>query len=580
MIGNQQRAWARSLQALRLFFSSPVGWTAIGWFASLLLLLLSLSGLNVLNSYVGRDFMTAISDRHRGRFVTYALLYAGVFAASTVMTAFYRFAEERLRLLWRAWLTRLLIDRYMTHDRFYRLKARDEVDNPDQRITEDVKSFTQTTLSFFLMTLNAVVTSLAFMGVLWSITPWLVVVALLYAAAGTALTILVGRRLVRLDNLQLQKEADLRYHLIQARETAEAIATMGAARTARQCLRDRLDEVVANNKKIIKVTRNLGFFTNGYNYLIQLIPLLLVGPMYMRGEVEFGVVTQSVMAFATFLSGFSLIVTQFETLSSFAAVTARLDAIADAIDQARDPAPTKIRIVEEEARVAYQGLTLVTPREHRALVRELTLEIAHGSSLLITGPDTTAETALFLATAGLWQDGEGTIIRPGPQGISFLPKQPLTIRCTLCSQLVVDSPGREFRDEEMLAALEKVGLGPMVRRIGGLRADVHSPSALTAAEQRLLAFARVLLASPRFVFLDRMGGELSHEQIEDLYRLLKESSISYLSIGDRHSLLAYHDRVLEIREDGSWWAGSARDPEPVDGAQAQPLVPDALSGYP
>ena len=145
------------------------------------------------------------------------------------MAAFYRFSEERLRLLWRAWLTRLLIDLYMSRDRFYRLKARDEVNNPDERITEDVKSYTQTTLSFFLMSLNAVITSLAFLGVLWSITPWLVLVALIYAAVGSAMTVLLGRPLVRLDNLQLQKEADLRYHLIQTRETAEAIATMGAA---------------------------------------------------------------------------------------------------------------------------------------------------------------------------------------------------------------------------------------------------------------------------------------------------------------------------------------------------------------
>ena len=181
-------------------------------------------------------------------------------------------------------MTRLLIDLYMSRDRFYRLKIRDEVDNPDERITEDVKSYTQTTLSFFLMTLNNLVTSLAFLGVLWSITPKLVLVALGYAAVGSTMTIWLGRPLVQLDNLQLQKEADLRYHLIQTRETAEAIATMGASSTVRECLRDRLEDVVTNNKRIIAVTRNLGFFTNGYNYLIQLIPLLIVAPMYMPGR--------------------------------------------------------------------------------------------------------------------------------------------------------------------------------------------------------------------------------------------------------------------------------------------------------
>ena len=171
MIGNQRRAGSdpcgRSGSSSR---PRPDGRPSAGspcsWPCSL-----ALSGLNVVNSYVGRDFMTAISDAGGRSSSPMPFVYVGVFAVSTIMAAFYRFSEERLRLLWRAWLTRLLIDLYMSRDRFYRLKARDEVDNPDERITEDVKSYTQTTLSFFLMSLNAVITSLAFLGVLWSITP-------------------------------------------------------------------------------------------------------------------------------------------------------------------------------------------------------------------------------------------------------------------------------------------------------------------------------------------------------------------------------------------------------------------------
>ncbi len=428
MINHQPRAWTRFLNVLRLFVSSEARRPAIGWFTLLLALLLSLSGLNVVNSYVGRDFMTAISDRRWNQFLRYGFVYAGVFAVSTVMSAFYRFSEERLRLLWRGWMTRRLIDRYMSDDAFYRLKARDEVDNPDERITEDVKSYAQTTLSFFLLSLNALVTSLAFLGVLWSITPWLVVVAGLYAAVGSTLTILLGRPLVRLDNLQLQKEADLRYHLIQTRETAETITTMRAERTVGGCLRSRLDDVVANNEAIVRVTRNLNFFVNGYNYLTQLIPLLIVAPMYIRGQVEFGVVTQSAMAFSAFLGAFSLIVTQFETLSSFAAVTRRLDTIVDAIDEAQSPAVSGIRVAEAPDRVAYDGLTLWTRRDRRPLIQNLSLEIPSGKNLLITGSDVTAEMALFLATVGIWEDGEGRIVRPGPGEITFVPRQPLTVR--------------------------------------------------------------------------------------------------------------------------------------------------------
>jgi putative ATP-binding cassette transporter len=146
--------------------------------------------------------------------------------------------------------------------------------------------------------------------------------------------------------------------------------------------------------------------------------------------------------------------------------------------------------------------------------------------------------------------------------------------------LLVTCPERPFRDAEILAVLAKVGLEPVVERVGGLDADVHGPSALSPAEQRLLVLARVLLAAPRFVFLDRMGGDLSSEQVQNLYRRLNESSISYLSIGDRHSLLAYHDTVLEIDDEGSWRITPVRGGGAVDGPLPQPLVSDTASRQP
>jgi vitamin B12/bleomycin/antimicrobial peptide transport system ATP-binding/permease protein len=550
---------ARYLKTIRLFFSSEARASAIGWFAFLLCLLLTLNALNVANSYVGRDFMTAVSGRRMSEFLKFGVLYAGVFVALSVVAAFYRFSEERLRLLWRAWLTGTLIDRYLSNNTFYRLQANDEVDNPDERITEDVRSYTQTTLAFFLLSLNAVITSVAFLGVLWSITPRLVVAAILYASIGSATTVLLGRPLVRLANLQLEKEANLRYHLIQTRDTAETIATMGAARAMRDCLRERLTDVVANNLAIITVTRNLGFFTNSYNYLTQLIPLLLVAPMYMRGEVEFGVVTQSAMAFAQVLGGFSLIISQFETISSFAAVTSRLNMITDAIDQADTPVTGNIDVVNDETRVAYDKLTLWKPGERRALLRDLTLEVSHGTNLLITGPDSNAKTALFMATARVWQMGDGRISRPAGDGICFVPRAPLAVRCGLRSHLIVAYPGQEFTDDQLIDALRKVGLEKLIGRVGGLDPEQDWPSTLSAEENRLLAIARVLLAAPKFVFLDRMDGDLSPEQITHVYDLFTGSGISYLSVSEQGSLHAYHDKVLSLNSDGSWQVSPARE---------------------
>ena len=559
MIQSPGHAFARSVKTIRLFFSSDQRSKAISWFALLLCLLLAVNALNVVNSYVGRDFFTAVSDRRPRQFVTFAVLYAGVFVGSSIFAAFYRFSEERLRLLWRAWLTGTLIDRYLSNNTFYRLQFNDEVDNPDERITEDVKSYTQTTLAFFLLSLNALITSVSFLGVLWSITPRLVLAAITYAAVGSAATILLGRKLVHLANMQLNKEANLRYHLIQTRETAETIATMGASTEMRECLHERLRDVVTNNTTIITVTRNLGFLTNSYNYLTQLIPLLLVAPMYMQGEVEFGVVTQSAMAFAQVLGGFSLIISQFETISSFAAVTERLNMISDAIDQADIPVAGDIEVVPDDSRVAYEKLTLWQPGGRHALIQDLTLVVPHGTNLLITGPDATTKTSLFLATAAVWKVGEGRICRPPGDRMCFVPKHPLALRCGLRSQVLFGYPGGPINDEQITDVLRKVGLERLIARVGGLDSEQDWPNALSPEENRLLAIARILLAAPRFVFLDRMDGDLSSDQIAHIYQLFAESGISYLTVGEQAGLHAYHHSTLLLRGDGSWQVVPAKE---------------------
>src|SRR5262245_60705431 len=329
----------RFARAVRNFAASEVGGNAKWLFAGLIALLFGISGLNVVNSYVGRDFMTAIEQRSMSAFVRQALLYIGVFALSTVVAVIYRFMEERLRLLWREWLTRTLITTYLEHPTYYRLsdqlEADGEIANPDQRIADDVRAFTTTTISFVLLLLNGTLTVLAFSGVLWSISPLLFAVAVSYAGLGSLLTIALGRPLVWLNYNQSDQEANLRAALIHVRTNAESLMLVRYEQQLGARLLRHLDAVVANFRRIIDVNRNLGFFTTGYNYLIQIIPALIVAPLFIRGEAQFGVITQSAIAFGQLIGAFSLIVTQFQSISSFAAVVARLGALAEAIERAQ-----------------------------------------------------------------------------------------------------------------------------------------------------------------------------------------------------------------------------------------------------
>ena len=262
-------------------------------------------------------------------------------------------------------MTRQAVKLYLANGTYYRLDASGELANPDQRIAEDVRAFTVTTLSFVLMLLNGTFTIIAFSGVLWAISPLLFILAVLYAAFGSLVTMALGRPLVKLNHDQLDKEASFRSALIHVRENAESI--MLAHREERQTARllDRVAELVANFRQITAINRNVGFFTTGYNWLIQIIPALIVAPSFMRGDVEFGVVTQSAMVFSSLVAAFSLIVTQFQSISTFAAVVARLSSMLEAIEQPQTFVGSTIEIAEAEGRVAYERLTLLDLDERR-----------------------------------------------------------------------------------------------------------------------------------------------------------------------------------------------------------------------
>ena len=338
--GFSREAFRRIVRTLGLFLSSSVGGKAKWLLSALFLLMFCINGMNVVNSFVGRHFMSAIESRDSDGFVRFAWWYVAVFAASTFVGVMFRFTEERLCLLWRDFLTHRIVTLYIDRGVYLHMSKEGSVSNPDQRITEDIRQLTTTTLSFVLMVLNGTMTVLSFSGVLWTISPKLFLVAVLYAALGSALTILLGRPLIKLNYHQSDREANFRSDLIWTHDHAEEIAREGKQASTRDRLLARVDDLVGNFRRVISINRNLNFFTSGYNYLIQLIPVLIVAPLFIRREVEFGVIGQATMAFATLLGAFSLIITQFQAISAYASVVLRLGEFVESADKCDPDKPT------------------------------------------------------------------------------------------------------------------------------------------------------------------------------------------------------------------------------------------------
>ncbi|QDT54200.1 Vitamin B12 transport ATP-binding protein BacA [Caulifigura coniformis] len=534
------------------FLKSPSGTKAKCWVGSLLLLMLCMNAMNVVNSYVLREFMSAIQDRERAAFVNFAWLYAGVFAASTVFSVLLRFSEERLGLLWRDWMTRSLAGVYMDGKIYLRLRSDESLTNPDQRISEDVKSLTVTTLSLVIMLTNSTITVISFSGVLWAISPTLFLVALAYALLGSGLTVLLARPLVNLNYHQADFEADFRADLVKVHQLADGIALAGFEGRSRDRLMERIRRLVENYLRIIAVNRNVGFFTTGYNYLIQLVPIVIVAPMFMNEGVEFGVIGQSAMAFSTLVAALSLIVTQFQSISAYFAVLTRLGEFADTVKRSAEHQDDGcVDCAKSADHFVFDHLTLRSSLENgQVLIENLILTIEKGTRVLING-NHAAQQALFRAAAGVPIIGSGRVIRPPVGKAAFVPENPFLPPGTLRESFVAPEHDATTTDEQVWEVIRAVGLNEAIsRHDGDVRHDWHD--LLSLRDEQLMAIARAILLRPDFAVLGHLNSSLKQSTERKILKLMQQHGITCISFSDQLPSAEFHDLCLELGDDGSW----------------------------
>ncbi|WP_071588495.1 ABC transporter ATP-binding protein/permease [Chlorogloeopsis fritschii PCC 9212] len=552
-----RQLWQRFVTLAKPYWFSEQKWKARGLLALLILLALLVNVINVSISFIFRNIDTSLATFPQTgdttTFWRFIAIYAGLLVIGTPIVVMFGYLQDKLGLYWRDWLTNRFLDKYFQHRAYYKINFNENIDNPDQRISEDIRSFTRTSLSFLLLILTSIITLISFTGVLLSISVSLSIALIVYALVGTVVTAWIGQRLIGINFNQLRKEADFRYGLVHVRDNAESIAFYQGEYQESLQLRQRFLAAIRNFDLLINWQRNLGFFTQSYNYFVRALPYVVIAPIYFAGETDFGTFTQAGIAFLQIFSALSVIVSQFENLTAFAAGIERMGGLADALEIESKPQPGMTTIdTTEDSQVALRNLTLLTPNYERTLVRELSLSLQPGEGLVIVGNSGSGKSSLLRAIAGLWNAGTGQIIRPPLAQMMFLPQRPYMVLGSLRSQLLYPKTSGEISESKMHEVLEQVNLTDLPERVGGFDVELDWSGVLSLGEQQRLAFARLLLNIPNYAILDEATSALDLANEQKLYQQLRTQPATLISVGHRPSLLQYHEYVLELDGNSNW----------------------------
>jgi putative ATP-binding cassette transporter len=562
------RAWALAVP----YYRGDEKWSARGLLASVIALDLLRVALSVQLNYWNRGFYTALQEKDWDGFIGLLLLgktsAAGwapgftLLAFTSVAIAVYRvYLNQGLRMRWRRWMTQRYLNEWLTDQAYYRIsllagsEAAAGTDNPDQRIAEDLRDFTDNTLALGLGLLSSTVTLVSFVAILWSLSGpldlfgvsipgFMVWIALIYAAIGTVATHYVGRKLTDLDFQQQRREADFRFGLARLRENVEGIALLGGEAREASELTARFSGIVANWWDIMRRTRLLNAVTAGYGQASVIFPFVLAAPRYFAGAIPLGGLTQTSSAFGQVEGALSFFVSAYPSIASWRATVTRLLLFHDAMATASRGGAATVDTEAGGTDWRASGLKIALPDGSPVLDAD-GFSLRAGESVVVTGASGSGKSTLLRVLAGIWPYAAGKLHRP-PQPAMFLPQRPYLPLGTLRAALTYPATTAGATDTALREALAAVGLGPLAAR---LDEEDHWALRLSGGEQQRLSFARALLVRPRWLFLDEATSNLDTAAEAALYDAARDrlSDTTIVSVTHREAVAAWHARRLDVR---------------------------------
>ena len=561
----KRSAWHIFWHLFRGYWNSEHKWKARGLLAFVI-------GLNFFGVYLlvrlnswYNEFYNALQQYQVDSFWPLVGEFTGVAMLYIVIAVYAIYLRQAVQIKWRTWLTDKYLSRWLKGQVYYRLQVQNsDTDNPDQRISEDINQFVNLSLQLLIGFLKQLTTLVAFGVVLWNLSGaftlnlggqdiviygYMFWFSFVYSGIGTVCAHLVGRKLIGLNFEQQRFEADFRFNMMRVRENSESIAFYGGENAENKGFHERFAKVISNFWQLMKQTKILNFYVNGYAQLAVIVPLILAAPQYFAGAIALGGLMQTVSAFGRVQDALSYFVESYDSIAQLAAVVKRLDTFTEHMERAEMVENGVRPQTADDTELRVEDLRVQLP-DSRVLLENCSLTLPAGSRLLVTGSSGCGKSTLLRTLAGIWPYGKGKLSLQKNSRLLFLPQKPYLPLGSLRRALYY--PGTAAgSDAALQAVLVKVGLDKFVTRLD----EVDDWSRiLSLGEQQWLAFARVLLQKPDWVFLDEATSALDEPREAEVYELLKKElpQMGVVSVGHRSTLYAQHEQELKLAGDGNW----------------------------
>ena len=540
------------------YWSSEEKWKARGLLAVVIAMNFAMVYLLVQINEWYKVFYDALQNYEAESFWPLIGQFTGIAFAYIIIAVYAVYLRQMLQIKWRTWMTNNYLAAWMGGQTYYRLQ--DSTDNPDQRISEDIGQFVNISLTLIIGFLRQLTTLAAFGVVLWELSGSITIAGLVipgymfwfsfvYSGVGTFFAHKVGRRLIDLNFNQQKYEADFRFSMMRVRENSESIAFYRGEASEMEGFNLKFSNVIKNYWQLMRKTKHLNFYVNGYAQLAVLVPLLMAAPRYFAKEIQLGGLMQISSAFGRVQDALSFFVDSYDTLASLAAVINRLAGFTEHMTDAQKVKSSVTTATAPELQISALNVSLPTGRE---LLKKLSLQLQNAKSLLVTGASGCGKSTLLRTLAGIWAYASGEISLPPNARVMFLPQKPYLPLGTLKRALVypsaeVDAP----TDDKLKQTLKLVDLPALTDKLDA--ADDWS-RILSLGEQQRLAFARVLLNKPDYIFLDEATSALDEPRELEMYELLREQlpAVTIVSVGHRSTLFKMHDVELKLEGTGNY----------------------------